>query len=141
MIMRMLIESDATSAATICRELDIPFHHVCAFEYQSYSTQLILCVQVTFSRQYMTDVFQVFLQEIRSGLAPNPNVMCNRSIVIVPHSHSMFCNRQCSIESPKLLNYPQSSYRIAPNQCTVSSTPSSGFVLMRRNSASSRITA
>ena len=53
---------DLQDARRICRQLDIPLHHV------------------NFAKQYRERVFEYFLDEYRSGRTPNPDVLCNREI-------------------------------------------------------------
>lgn len=53
---------DLQDARRVCRQLDIPLHHV------------------NFSRQYRDKVFDYFLHEYQVGRTPNPDVLCNREI-------------------------------------------------------------
>ncbi len=53
---------DAEDAATVCRQLDIPFY------------------TVSFCKEYMDRVFESFLAELKLGRTPNPDILCNREI-------------------------------------------------------------
>lgn len=53
---------DFQDARRICRHLDLPLH------------------RVNFSAQYKERVFADFLEELRRGRTPNPDVLCNREI-------------------------------------------------------------
>lgn len=53
---------DFQDALATCRELGIPLH------------------RVDFSERYRAQVFQHFLDELRAGRTPNPDVLCNREI-------------------------------------------------------------
>jgi len=53
---------DYQDARAVCRDLDIPLHHV------------------NFAREYRNQVFTKFLAEYRAGRTPNPDVLCNREI-------------------------------------------------------------
>jgi tRNA-specific 2-thiouridylase len=53
---------DYQDAATVCKELGIPLHHV------------------NFAREYREQVFANFLAEYKAGRTPNPDVLCNREI-------------------------------------------------------------
>lgn len=53
---------DLRDARGVCRELDIPLHHV------------------NFTMEYREQVFRDFLREYRAGRTPNPDVLCNREI-------------------------------------------------------------
>ena len=54
--------TDLQDARRVCRQLDIPLHHV------------------NFAKQYRDRVFEYFLDEYRTGRTPNPDVLCNREI-------------------------------------------------------------
>ena len=53
---------DLQDARDVCRQLDIPLHHV------------------NFAREYRERVFSYFLDEYAAGRTPNPDVLCNREI-------------------------------------------------------------
>ena len=53
---------DLQDARDVCRQLDIPLHHV------------------NFVREYRERVFRYFLDEYSAGRTPNPDVLCNREI-------------------------------------------------------------
>ncbi|MGI9342536.1 MAG: tRNA 2-thiouridine(34) synthase MnmA [Gammaproteobacteria bacterium] len=53
---------DLADARQICADLGIVLHHV------------------NFAREYRDQVFAAFLKDYRSGLTPNPDVLCNREI-------------------------------------------------------------
>ncbi|MCY4108935.1 MAG: PD-(D/E)XK nuclease family protein, partial [Chloroflexi bacterium] len=53
---------DFQDARRVCRHLDLPLH------------------RVNFSAQYKERVFADFLDELRRGRTPNPDVLCNREI-------------------------------------------------------------
>ncbi len=53
---------DAEDARRLCERLDIPLH------------------RVNFAQQYRQQVFTQFLQELRAGRTPNPDILCNREI-------------------------------------------------------------
>jgi len=53
---------DLQDARSVCARLDIPLH------------------TVNFSAEYWERVFTYFLEEIRAGRTPNPDVMCNKEI-------------------------------------------------------------
>ena len=53
---------DFQDARRICRQLELPLH------------------RANFSAQYKERVFAEFLQELRHGRTPNPDVLCNREI-------------------------------------------------------------
>ena len=53
---------DFQDARRVCRHLDLPLH------------------RVNFSAQYKERVFAEFLDELRRGRTPNPDVLCNREI-------------------------------------------------------------
>src|SRR4051812_15171535 len=53
---------DASDAEKVCDKLGIPY------------------VAVEFVKEYWDGVFARFVEEYRSGLTPNPDVLCNREI-------------------------------------------------------------
>ncbi len=53
---------DLAVAEAVCDKLDIPLH------------------TVNFAKQYWDSVFEDFLQELRLGRTPNPDILCNREI-------------------------------------------------------------
>ena len=53
---------DADDAKAVARLLDIPFY------------------TVSFCKEYMDRVFDQFLTELKQGLTPNPDILCNREI-------------------------------------------------------------
>ena len=53
---------DLQDAKNACREIGIPMHHV------------------DFSHEYRRDVFDESLEELRIGLTPNPDILCNQMI-------------------------------------------------------------
>ena len=53
---------DLQDAKNACKEIGIPMHHV------------------DFSNEYRKDVFDESLLELRSGLTPNPDILCNQMI-------------------------------------------------------------
>lgn len=53
---------DMADAAKVCERLDIPF------------------TAVNFSEKYWEKVFTRFLDELKQGLTPNPDILCNREI-------------------------------------------------------------
>lgn len=55
-------ESDYNDALEVCKKLDIPLH------------------RVDFVKEYWDFVFSYFLDELRKGRTPNPDIMCNRYI-------------------------------------------------------------
>ena len=57
-----LSAQDAEDAATVCRQLDIPFY------------------TVSFCKEYRDRVFDSFLTELKEGRTPNPDILCNREI-------------------------------------------------------------
>ncbi len=59
-------EQDWTDVRSICDKLGIPY----------YSSD--------FSRQYMDNVFKLFVEEYRKGRTPNPDVLCNREVKFGP---------------------------------------------------------
>jgi tRNA-specific 2-thiouridylase len=54
--------ADLQDARQICEQLKIPLHHV------------------NFAKQYREQVFAYFLDELKVGRTPNPDVLCNREI-------------------------------------------------------------
>jgi len=40
----------------------------------------IPCYSVNFAKEYQTRVFDLFLRDLKAGLTPNPDVLCNREI-------------------------------------------------------------
>lgn len=55
-------EQDYNDALEICKKLDIPLH------------------RVDFVKEYWDNVFTYFLDELKKGRTPNPDVMCNKYI-------------------------------------------------------------
>ena len=55
-------ENDYNDAKKVCDELDIPLH------------------RVNFIKEYWDDVFTYFLEELKKGRTPNPDLMCNKYI-------------------------------------------------------------
>ena len=55
-------ETDYNDALKVCQELDIPLH------------------RVDFIKEYWEDVFTYFLNELKEGRTPNPDLMCNKYI-------------------------------------------------------------
>jgi tRNA-specific 2-thiouridylase len=55
-------EADYEDVARVCERLDIPYY------------------TVDFSKEYWQQVFSSFLQDYKSGLTPNPDILCNREI-------------------------------------------------------------
>ncbi|MBT8143973.1 MAG: tRNA-specific 2-thiouridylase, partial [Gammaproteobacteria bacterium] len=53
---------DFRDAAQVCERLGIPLH------------------RADFADQYRQQVFDLFLRDIKRGLTPNPDVLCNREI-------------------------------------------------------------
>jgi len=53
---------EMADARGVCEQLDIPFTHV------------------NFSEQYWEKVFARFLSDLKRGLTPNPDILCNREI-------------------------------------------------------------
>lgn len=53
---------DAEDAARVCEMIGAPFY------------------QVNFVQEYQTQVFDTFLEELKAGLTPNPDILCNREI-------------------------------------------------------------
>lgn len=54
--------ADLAVAEQVCDLLDIPLH------------------TVNFARQYWDSVFETFLEELKKGRTPNPDILCNREI-------------------------------------------------------------
>lgn len=61
--------SDWEDVVGVCSKLGIPYY------------------SVDFSKEYMNNVFEVFLREYRLGRTPNPDVLCNREIKFGPFKH------------------------------------------------------
>lgn len=61
--------SDWEDVVGVCGKIGIPYY------------------SVNFSKQYMQDVFEVFLAEYRAGRTPNPDVLCNREVKFKPFKH------------------------------------------------------
>ena len=55
-------EQDYNDALKVCQELDIPLH------------------RVDFIKEYWDNVFTYFLDELKKGRTPNPDLMCNKYI-------------------------------------------------------------
>lgn len=55
-------EEDYNDAIEVCKKLDIPLH------------------RIDFVEEYWNNVFTYFLDELKKGRTPNPDVMCNRYI-------------------------------------------------------------
>ncbi len=55
-------EKDYNDALEVCKKLDIPLH------------------RVDFVKEYWDDVFTYFLDELKKGRTPNPDIMCNKYI-------------------------------------------------------------
>jgi len=55
-------EQDYNDALEVCKELDIPLH------------------RVDFIKEYWDNVFTYFLEELKKGRTPNPDLMCNKYI-------------------------------------------------------------
>ena len=55
-------EIDYNDALKVCKELDIPLH------------------RIDFIKEYWDDVFTYFLNELKKGRTPNPDLMCNKYI-------------------------------------------------------------
>ena len=53
---------DWADVRDVCNRLDIPYY------------------SVNFAKEYMENVFELFLREYRAGRTPNPDVLCNREI-------------------------------------------------------------
>lgn len=59
-------EEDWSDVRRICDKLDIPYY------------------SVDFSKQYMDNVFKLFVEEYKKGRTPNPDVLCNREVKFGP---------------------------------------------------------
>ena len=55
-------EQDYNDAKEVCKKLDIPLH------------------RVDFVKEYWEYVFTYFLDELKNGRTPNPDIMCNKYI-------------------------------------------------------------
>ena len=55
-------EEDYNDALEVCHKLDIPLH------------------RIDFIKEYWDDVFTYFLEELKKGRTPNPDLMCNKYI-------------------------------------------------------------
>ena len=55
-------ESDARDVAQVAKTIGIPFY------------------TVNFTKEYFEEVFEHFLQELKEGLTPNPDILCNREV-------------------------------------------------------------
>ena len=55
-------EQDYNDAVAVCKKLDIPLH------------------RIDFVKEYWDYVFKYFLDELKKGRTPNPDIMCNRYI-------------------------------------------------------------
>ena len=55
-------EQDYNDAIEVCKKLDIPLH------------------RIDFVKEYWDDVFTYFLDELKKGRTPNPDIMCNKYI-------------------------------------------------------------
>jgi tRNA-specific 2-thiouridylase len=55
-------EADARDVAQVAKVIGIPFY------------------TVNFTKEYWEEVFEHFLQELKEGLTPNPDVLCNREV-------------------------------------------------------------
>ncbi len=53
-------EQDYNDAIEVCKKLDIPLH------------------RIDFVREYWDYVFEYFLDELKKGRTPNPDIMCNK---------------------------------------------------------------
>ena len=60
---------DLQDAKNACKEIGIPMHHV------------------DFSGEYRRDVFDESLEELRIGLTPNPDILCNHMIKFYSFIH------------------------------------------------------
>jgi len=54
--------ADLEDVASVCRQLDIPYY------------------AINFAEEYRNEVFSHFLEELKQGLTPNPDVLCNQKI-------------------------------------------------------------
>ncbi len=59
-------EEDWSDVRRICDKIDIPYY------------------SVDFSKQYMDNVFKLFVEEYKKGRTPNPDVLCNREVKFGP---------------------------------------------------------
>lgn len=57
-----MAEKDFEDVAKVCEVLDIPYYGI------------------NFVKEYETRVFDDFLRDLKSGLTPNPDILCNREI-------------------------------------------------------------
>ncbi len=67
-------EQDYNDALTVCHKLDIPLY------------------RVDFVKEYWDNVFSYFLNELKKGRTPNPDVMCNKYIkfdVLLKHAKKL----------------------------------------------------
>ena len=55
-------EEDYNDAIEVCKKLDIPLH------------------RIDFVKEYWDNVFEYFLNELKKGRTPNPDIMCNKYI-------------------------------------------------------------
>ena len=55
-------EADANDVAQVAQIIGIPFY------------------TVSFAKEYWDEVFALFLEELKAGLTPNPDVLCNREV-------------------------------------------------------------
>ena len=55
-------EADARDVAQVAKVIGIPFY------------------TVNFTKEYWEEVFEHFLQELKEGLTPNPDILCNREV-------------------------------------------------------------
>ena len=55
-------EADANDVAQVARIIEIPFY------------------TVSFAKEYRDEVFARFLEELKAGLTPNPDILCNREV-------------------------------------------------------------
>jgi tRNA-uridine 2-sulfurtransferase len=53
---------DYRDVARVCKSLEVPFY------------------SVQFSKEYREEIFEGFLQDLKNGLTPNPDILCNREI-------------------------------------------------------------
>lgn len=61
-------EQDWTDVRYVCDKIGIPYY------------------SVDFSKQYMDNVFKLFVEEYKKGRTPNPDVLCNREVKFGPFS-------------------------------------------------------
>ena len=59
-------EQDWTDVRYVCDKIGIPYY------------------SVDFSKQYMDNVFRLFVEEYKKGRTPNPDVLCNREVKFGP---------------------------------------------------------